>query len=103
MIGSELLGNTSGVGELAVVFLDEANGKGLDPAGRELRHRRDDGARVDASAQKGSDRHVADLMEPHRLDEQLAQLLHELVLAGVLIRLEFDVPVPFDPHSLVRR
>ena len=38
-------------------------------------------------------------MELDRLDEQLAQPFHEFVLGGVLVRLELDVPVPFDPHA----
>ena len=69
----------------------------------ELRHQRDDGARVDAAAQERADRHVADLVQRDGLDEQLAQLLDELVLGRALVGLELDVPVPFDPQRLVRR
>jgi len=40
-------------------------------------------------------------VERDRLDEQFAQPIDEIALRGILVRLEGDIPVPFDSKAAV--
>ena len=85
------------VHQLVVSVLGEPDRERLDlPVRLPRRHRRDDGARVDAAAQERADRHVADLVGGDRIGQHLAQLLDQLAFGGNLVGLELDVPVALD-------
>ena len=103
VIRAELRSDGAGVRQLVEAGFLETDRKRLEASGGGLGHHRHDGARVDAAAEKGSDRNVADLVEHHRLVQQGAQLFDEFGFGRGLIGLERDVPVPLDVQRPARR
>ena len=96
MLGVECLRDAARMAQLVVPVLHEADRKRLHAARREPRHGGDDGARVDAAAQEGADRHVADLVPRHGRGQEQTQPVDELLLRRALVGLEREVPVPLD-------
>ena len=92
----------AGVAQLVVILLVEADRERLHGSGRQARHGRDHGARVDAAAQEGPQGHVAGQVEADRFREQLPQPLHEGLLVLAFVGLETHVPVRLDPYPPAR-
>ena len=73
MIGAEMTRHAFGVRALVVAAGDlEADRKRLDGLREHLAHQPDDDARVDAAAQKGAERHVAEEPPLHRVTQKRA-------------------------------
>jgi hypothetical protein len=93
MVRGKLLGDDARVIELVEARFREADRERLEASLVRLGHHADHGARVEAAAEEGANRHVADLVQRHRLGQDLAQLFDQLAFGGALVRLELHVPV----------
>ena len=106
VVGAEQLGDLACVRQLVEVVVIEADRERLHRAAARLRHRGDDGGRVDAARQEGSERHVGDQPAARRgadvLEDRLVQLARvlDLELAGVVeppVAVERELPVARAP------
>ena len=80
--------------------LGEADRERLHLLGREqVAHEGDDGARVDAAAEEGSQRHVAHEAEPDGLAQALLELVDDLTVRSSVRAVEVEVPVRLDRRS----
>ncbi len=94
VVGSIALRDFGRVAGLVEFALSEADGAGIDGVGRDLRHHRDDGARIDTAGKKRSERHLGHEMTRDRGSQTKNELIGELRLRGNVLRLENHVPVP---------
>ena len=99
VLGPVLLGDEPRVSPLVERGLREADRIGLGRAARDPRDRRDDRARIHASAQEGTD--VALQMASDRVLDRAAQAVGESAGARLLVDVRSDVPVPRVAHGAV--
>ena len=78
MIGAELARHHAGIFGLVEVSLGETDREGLHRTGTGARHQRDDGGRIDAAAEKRSQRHIGDQTDASRLQQAPLQFLQTL-------------------------
>jgi hypothetical protein len=103
VVGPEVLGYPAGMRRLVEAALAEADRERLDGSGRQrLRHERHHRARVDASAQKRAEGHVADESPAYGVAEAGAKLLRTICIApSALVLLEREIPVTIELRSPV--
>ena len=85
----------TGVRQLVVVGLLEANRKRLHRPAAQPRHDGDDRARVDAAAQESAERHFAHEVEAYCLPELMQKTLDEELFRLATVGLGLDLPVTF--------
>ena len=95
VVGAELLGDDASVVELVEVGLFEADAERLG-ARAELGHRADDGGRVDAAREEGTDGDVGDEVRLHGAAHQLADLLDRVGFGDLALGDARQIPVAAD-------
>ena len=78
VVGLVELGDLARVLDLREVLLLEADGKGLHRLGADLAHDGDDRRRIDPARQERPQGNVGDEAEPHRFEQEMAQLFDQL-------------------------
>ena len=100
MLGSEEFGDVARVRKLVVAVFGEADREGLDRLRHVLGHQGDDQARVEPAAQHRAEWDVAHQAQAHRFLEARDQLLGELVLRRLEVRLRHRVrPVALEAQT----
>lgn len=97
MVGAVALGHLPGKTPLVKVaahLTAEAHADRIDRVSGKLAHQGDDGARVDAAAEEGPERHLAHQVHGHRLPQEFHGSLEEILLAFLAVGAEPQVPVP---------
>src|SRR5438093_8333622 len=105
MLGPEPLRYAACVGQLVVGRLPEADGERLDRDADFGGHERDDGGRIDATAQEGAERHVADQVRADGIAQHRPErlgCLRLVVRRRRILEARPDVPVaPRGPGAAV--
>ena len=86
------------VGQLVEALLLHADRKSGEGFAGDLRHQRGDEAGINAPAQEGSDRHIAEQMQLNGLAQQMLQLVGNIPLAPGYLVFEIERPVLFRFH-----
>src|SRR5579863_94478 len=82
MVGAELFSNHTSVWSLIKVRVLEPDGESLYWSRTRARHQRHNRGRIYATAQQGTERHVGDQPDAHRLGKLFFQLLNALFFSG---------------------
>src|SRR6266498_2495685 len=103
MVGSELLGNLTGVLRLVELYLRKPDGKGLERTRSSPSCRCHHGTGIQPAAQEGAERDIADKMRADGVFEEPSQAVYEVVFGLPMVWPELQVPVLLGAHGASRR
>src|SRR5712691_7791176 len=93
-----MLCDSAGVRKFAVAVLRVTHRKGLDPIFPETSHDRSDGAGIESSAQKDTERHITHQVKPDCLFKQIAKLFDIFGFTERLLsRMNLEIPILLKP------